>query len=98
MARRSWPLVVALSLVIGSPLLGAPRPGTEVQGRAPRRAQTATAADRLGHIWQRLTALWAGEGCAADPNGAKCAITPAGGTAAVVQPPEGCGIDPNGCR
>ena len=99
MARRLSTLVLVLSVVVGAPLLAGSRTRTGAH-RAPRRAQTAAAADQLGGFWQRLTALWGAEGCAADPNGAKCAPAPAGGNAVAAQPPapEGCGIDPDGCR
>lgn len=100
MARRlSLPLLLALCLVIGSPLLGA-QSGTRKEVRpAPHRTQTAEAGDRLSRFWQHLTALWGAAGCGADPDGVKCAASPAGGNVVAVQPPapEGCAADPNGC-
>jgi hypothetical protein len=100
MARRlSLPLLLALCLVIGSPLLGAQSGTRKEVSRAPHRTQSAPAGDRLSRFWQHLTSLWGAEGCGADPNGAKCAATPAGGNVVAVQPPvpAGCILDPNGC-
>jgi hypothetical protein len=97
--RLSSPLLLALCLVIGSPLLGAPSAAKEVQ-RAPHHTQTAPADDRLSRFWQHLTALWGAEGCGLDPDGARCAkATSTGNIVVVPQPlPEGCVIDSNGCR
>jgi hypothetical protein len=97
MTRRLSTLALALSLMLGAPLPASPSARTGAP-RAPRRTETGAATDWLSHFWKRLTALWSAEGCAADPNGAKCSAKAAGGQAVVVQPSEGCGIDPNGCR
>jgi hypothetical protein len=97
MARRLTPLLIALCLVLGSPLLGSPSAGAgKAAQRAPLRTETAASRDLMGRVWQRLTVLWAAAGCGLDPDGARCAAS-SGGTL-VAQPPAGCGLDPNGCR
>ena len=73
-------------------------------GPAAHSARSAMADDQtfpatfLGRAWSFLTALWAKEGCAIDPNG-RC--TPGSAVVPTVpgQGDEGCHIDPNGsCR
>ena|SRR5436305_10951048 len=98
MARRLSPLLIALCLILGSPLLGSPSAGAgKTLQPAPQKTQTAASRDLAGRVWHRLTALWGAAGCILDPDGARCAASSGGALVAQPPAPEGCILDPNGC-
>lgn len=100
MHRNLSRLVLAVWLsAAGSPVLAVPMPRAAAPHEAGSVQRRSPSSSPFGGLWQRLTHLQAAIGCTLDPNGAKCASSPAGTPATAVTATavdNGCSLDPNG--